>query len=60
MRCVASYTILLKPYIVYINTMMSVYKKIGYPDAMEVSIDRKGCTILIFMEIGTKLLNKTL
>ena len=41
----------LKPNIVHINTIRSGYKKIGQHGAIGVSIDRNGCTVLIFKEI---------
>ena len=51
MKCVPSYTILLKPDIVHINTMKNRYKKIGYHVAIGVSIDYKVEVALIFEEI---------
>ena len=50
-QLVQCYIIVLKLYIVHINTMKSEYKTIGYHGALGVSIDRNGCAVLIFKGI---------
>ena len=54
MRYRASCTILLKSNIVHINSMRIMDNKIGYHDAINVSIDHNGCAILIFKEMWTR------